>query len=206
VNALEDRLLYRVTEVAVFLNVSRSKVYELIASGDLPSVKIDRTRLIRGSDLRDYVETLRPVAWVAAFPGLASALDHLLRLRWTCDPRQGVEVLLIGVGQRVQILLSGLDLCVSHPVHHTLEVSAAREKPRSMSMAKIVHPDAEVDARCFDSRQPDSSAERVPRDRSADLSAEQEFVATNPMDPDVLRDLFKPTWPHTEGTWLIVLR
>src|SRR5687768_12497794 len=58
VDALEDRLLYRVTEVAVFLNVSRSKVYELLASGDLPSVKIDRTRLIRGSDLRDYVESL----------------------------------------------------------------------------------------------------------------------------------------------------
>ena len=62
VTALEDRLLYRVTEVAIFLNVSRSKVYELLVSGDLPSVKIDRTRLVRGSDLRDYVESLRPVA------------------------------------------------------------------------------------------------------------------------------------------------
>jgi excisionase family DNA binding protein len=59
---MEDRLLYRVTEVAVFLNVSRSKVYELLASGDLRSVKIDRTRLVRGSDLRDYVESLGPVA------------------------------------------------------------------------------------------------------------------------------------------------
>ena len=59
---MEDRLLYRVTEVAVFLNVSRSKVYELLGSGDLPSVKIDRTRLIRGSDLREYVKSLRPFA------------------------------------------------------------------------------------------------------------------------------------------------
>ena len=59
---MEDRLLYRVTEVAVFLNVSRSKVYELMSSGDLQSVKIDRTRLIRGTDLRAYVESLRPVA------------------------------------------------------------------------------------------------------------------------------------------------
>ena len=41
---MENRLLYRVTEVAVFLNVSRSKVQELLASGDLRSVKIDRTR------------------------------------------------------------------------------------------------------------------------------------------------------------------
>jgi excisionase family DNA binding protein len=47
---VEDRLLYRVTEVAVFLNVSRSKVYELLASGALRSVKIDRTRLVRRSD------------------------------------------------------------------------------------------------------------------------------------------------------------
>ena len=58
---MEDRLLYRVTEIAVFLNVSRSKVYELLASGDLRSVKIDRTRLVRGSGLRDYVESLRPL-------------------------------------------------------------------------------------------------------------------------------------------------
>jgi excisionase family DNA binding protein len=50
-----------VTEVAVFLNISRSKVYELLGTGDLPSVKIDRTRLVRGSDLRQYVESLRHV-------------------------------------------------------------------------------------------------------------------------------------------------
>lgn len=59
---MEDRLLYRVTEVAAFLNVSRSKVYELLASGDISSVKIDRTRLVRGSDLSNYVESLKPVA------------------------------------------------------------------------------------------------------------------------------------------------
>jgi len=60
--AMEGRLLYRVPEVALILNISRSKVYELLGSGDLPSVKIDRTRLVRGSDLRQYVESLRPVA------------------------------------------------------------------------------------------------------------------------------------------------
>ena len=59
---MEDRLLYRVPEVAVILNISRSKVYELLSSGDLPSVMIDRTRLVRHSDLRQYVESLRPVA------------------------------------------------------------------------------------------------------------------------------------------------
>jgi excisionase family DNA binding protein len=49
---VDERLLYRVPEVAAHLNISRSKAYELLASGNLPSVKIDRTRLVRGSDLR----------------------------------------------------------------------------------------------------------------------------------------------------------
>ena len=49
---MEDRLLYRVPEVALILNVSRSKVYELFASGELESVKIDRIGLVRSSDLR----------------------------------------------------------------------------------------------------------------------------------------------------------
>lgn len=55
---MEDRLLYRVGEAAVTLNISRSKVYELLASGALPSVRIDRTRLIRKTDLRAFVESL----------------------------------------------------------------------------------------------------------------------------------------------------
>ena len=59
--AMEDRLLYRVPEVAVILNISRSKVYELFSSGDLESVKIDRSRLVRSSDLLAYVDGLRPV-------------------------------------------------------------------------------------------------------------------------------------------------
>jgi hypothetical protein len=32
--AMEDRLLYRVPEVALILNISRSKVYELFGSGE----------------------------------------------------------------------------------------------------------------------------------------------------------------------------
>ena len=50
-----------VPEVAVILNISRSKVYELFNSGELESVKIDRIRLVRGSDLRAYVDTLHSV-------------------------------------------------------------------------------------------------------------------------------------------------
>jgi excisionase family DNA binding protein len=58
---MDDRLLYRVSEVATYLNVSRSKVYEFLASGALRSVTIDRTRLVRGTDLRSFVEALEPV-------------------------------------------------------------------------------------------------------------------------------------------------
>jgi excisionase family DNA binding protein len=59
--AMEDRLLYRVPEVALILNISRSKVYELFASGELESVNIDRIRLVRSSDLRAYVDQLHSV-------------------------------------------------------------------------------------------------------------------------------------------------
>ena len=52
------RLLYRVGDAADKLSVSRSKVYELMASGALRSVKIDRTRLIRDVDLREFVDSM----------------------------------------------------------------------------------------------------------------------------------------------------
>ena len=59
---MEDQLLYRVPEVAVILNISRSKVYELFGSGDLPSVKIDPHAL--GPRLRPAVDTSsRFVLW-----------------------------------------------------------------------------------------------------------------------------------------------
>ena len=59
---MEDKLLYRISEVAEHLSLSRSKVYELIRAGVLPSVRIDRVRRIRGADVIAYVESLRPVA------------------------------------------------------------------------------------------------------------------------------------------------
>jgi len=55
---MTDRLLYRVSDVASQLSVSRSKVYELMASGALRSVKIDRTRLVRDVDLQEFVASL----------------------------------------------------------------------------------------------------------------------------------------------------
>jgi excisionase family DNA binding protein len=52
------RLLYRVTEVAEALSLSRAKVYELITSGALRSVRIDGARRVRAADLEAFVQSL----------------------------------------------------------------------------------------------------------------------------------------------------
>jgi excisionase family DNA binding protein len=53
-----SRLLYRVSEAATALGLSRAKVYVLISSGALPAVWIDGARRIRAADLAAYVASL----------------------------------------------------------------------------------------------------------------------------------------------------
>jgi excisionase family DNA binding protein len=48
--------LLTVVDAARHLRISRSKVYELLASGELPSVRIGRNRRITMADLADFVE------------------------------------------------------------------------------------------------------------------------------------------------------
>ena len=55
---MNDKLLYRIPEVAHYLSLSRSKVYELLRAGVLPSVKIDGVRRVRGSDVLTFVDHL----------------------------------------------------------------------------------------------------------------------------------------------------
>jgi excisionase family DNA binding protein len=59
---MNDKLLYRIAEVAEFLSLSRSKVYELLRAGVLPSVRIDSSRRIPGVDVMAYIESLREAA------------------------------------------------------------------------------------------------------------------------------------------------
>lgn len=53
-----NNLLLRVPEVAENLGISRAKVYELMAAGELRSVKIGGCRRVRASDLVAYVDEL----------------------------------------------------------------------------------------------------------------------------------------------------
>jgi excisionase family DNA binding protein len=48
--------LLTVVDAARHLCISRSKVYELLAAGELPSVRIGRNRRITMADLADFVE------------------------------------------------------------------------------------------------------------------------------------------------------
>ena len=51
----EGPLLLRVEEVAKTLAIGRTQVYRLIASGDLPTVRIGRLVRISAEDLREWV-------------------------------------------------------------------------------------------------------------------------------------------------------
>jgi hypothetical protein len=55
---MPNKLLYRVPEVAEYLSISRSKVYEHSLSPASCSVHIDRTRLVRKGDLESYIDSL----------------------------------------------------------------------------------------------------------------------------------------------------
>ena len=55
---MNDKLLYRIPEVAEYLSISRSKVYELLKSGELRSVHIDRSRLVPARDPQAHVDFL----------------------------------------------------------------------------------------------------------------------------------------------------
>jgi excisionase family DNA binding protein len=51
-----ERLLFTVQETAIVLSVSRTRVYELMASGRLNSVKLGRARRVSMTSIRRLVE------------------------------------------------------------------------------------------------------------------------------------------------------
>jgi excisionase family DNA binding protein len=55
-----ERLLLTFAESAVVLGISRSKLYTLVANGEIRRIKIGRSARIHRSELLDYVERLKP--------------------------------------------------------------------------------------------------------------------------------------------------
>jgi excisionase family DNA binding protein len=61
-----DKLLYRPKEAAQVLGIGRDKLYDLMRSGRLDSLKDGGARLITADALRAYVELLRAESAEAA--------------------------------------------------------------------------------------------------------------------------------------------
>jgi excisionase family DNA binding protein len=55
---MTERLVYSPAEAAAMLGCSRQHVYNLMASGQLPSLKLGRARRIRHEDLVAMVDSL----------------------------------------------------------------------------------------------------------------------------------------------------
>ena len=66
-----DRLLLRPVEVAELLGIGRSKAYELIGSGAMPSIRI-------GTSVRVPTDSLR--AWIASQTDDAAQTELLARV------------------------------------------------------------------------------------------------------------------------------
>jgi excisionase family DNA binding protein len=53
---MNDRFALRVAEAALALGISRAKAYELIASGQIPSIRIGGCIRVPVEQLRDWLE------------------------------------------------------------------------------------------------------------------------------------------------------
>ena len=56
---LRDLVLLRIETVTELTGLSRSRIYELIAAGDLPSIKIGASRRVVATELRDWIARKR---------------------------------------------------------------------------------------------------------------------------------------------------
>lgn len=55
----EDRLAVRIPEACRMIGIGRSKLYELMESGEIETIKIGVSRLVLVSSLQAFVETRR---------------------------------------------------------------------------------------------------------------------------------------------------
>ena len=61
---MDERILLRATELQAALGLSRSKIYELMQSGELPTVRVGRAVRVPRAGLEEWVRrrTIRAVA------------------------------------------------------------------------------------------------------------------------------------------------
>lgn len=59
-------LLYKPESAAAHLGIGRSKLFELIAAGEIETVQIGRSRRVPAEALEEYVARLRHVGSVAS--------------------------------------------------------------------------------------------------------------------------------------------
>ena len=55
----ENERLLKASEVARILNISRSLVYRLIHTGEIPSIRINQAVRVHQDDLNSYIESNR---------------------------------------------------------------------------------------------------------------------------------------------------
>ncbi len=114
-----------------------------------------------------------------------------------------VQRAVVGVTQGVEVLLGGLDLGVTHPLHDRGKVRAAGQKPGGVSVPQVVHPDREVDTRCLDGGEPDPGAEGVPRDWRTGAGGEEQVVVSDVVGLDVLGDGVEPGLTDAKGAGFV---
>jgi excisionase family DNA binding protein len=54
-SASMDEKIYTITEVAIYLNMSRSKVYNLVLGRKIPHIKLGRNVRVRETDLKMWI-------------------------------------------------------------------------------------------------------------------------------------------------------
>lgn len=54
---MENRILLRPTEAAAAMGISRSRMYELMASGAIPAIRIGKSARVPVDALREWVTT-----------------------------------------------------------------------------------------------------------------------------------------------------
>ncbi len=87
-----EKLTYTVVEAAKALGIGRSKMYELVRSGAVPSITLGNRRLIPAHKLREFIgaplERLEPLPERNAEAKQPEEVHYLVTIRRVSGPRE----------------------------------------------------------------------------------------------------------------------